>query len=169
MKADAHNLPPRTRIISTNTLIIAGTRPDVRSAIHSHFIQMRAAFCFIRASFNVAGCVGSILGHFFYVAEFFGAGYFCSQSATFKVTDQYLIFPTQLDLRLAFLFRPDKRLYSIVFSINSMPYFSFSSTSRGSQMFQVMGATIPLSEMVPFSTCLTATAQGRPTSLAMAE
>lgn len=39
----------------------------------------------------------------------------------------------------------------------------------GSLIAGVMGARIPFSLMEPFRTCLTATAQGTPTSLAMAE
>lgn len=59
--------------------------------------------------------------------------------------------------------------YWTVFSVKKMPYFSFSSFSTGSHRPHVYGASTPLSEMVPSSTCLTATAHGTPTSFAMAE
>lgn len=59
-------------------------------------------------------------------------------------------------------------LYETVFSTISMPNLSLSSLIKGAQIFMSMGAKMPLSLIVPFNTCCTATAQGRPTSLAMA-
>ena len=63
-------------------------------------------------------------------------------------------------------------LYAIIFSLHSIlktplahelprdrktyPYFSFNSFINGSLILEFIGARIPLSEIVPLSTCLTA-------------
>lgn len=63
----------------------------------------------------------------------------------------------------------DPEPYWTVFSSMLMPYLLLSSFRMGSHRLHFMGARTPFSEMVPSRTCLTATAQGTPTSLAMAE
>ena len=60
-------------------------------------------------------------------------------------------------------------IYEMVFSTMEIPYFSFSSFMMGSLILGLMGARMPLSEICPLSTCFTATPQGTPTVLAMAE
>lgn len=44
----------------------------------------------------------------------------------------------------------------MTFSTQKIPYFSFNSVIRGPLIFEFRGARMPVSEMVPFKTCLTA-------------
>lgn len=58
-------------------------------------------------------------------------------------------------------------LYTTVFSVKKIPYFSFSSFRRGSARAQFKGARIPLSLIRPSKTIKHASPQGTPTNLAI--
>lgn len=58
-------------------------------------------------------------------------------------------------------------IYSMVFSVKKMPYFSFNSFKRGSAKSQVTGARIPFLLILPSKTIRHARPQGTPTNLAM--